>query len=414
VKLIIFTYSPTGLGHLRVTDALAGARPKDTPYVILGSFDKWMNWMHRISSINPVVKQIFLSSQYGLFEDILTHFYRFFLVLNSGGTYKQLLEVINKNPDIDEFQIVATHPGLAHQIGAIKNKLTRITGKKIHFIVQVTDDTYQHIWLVRGADLTIVPSHYVKDKFEEYAKAQKIEFVSEVVPYPTDVSLTSNLPNTQDRSETFKDVRAPINIIVPISGAAVGLPFLIELIRSLVNLSKRFKFWVIVRKASYTDFFVSMLLRIPGVNIVVGKNDNEMISLYELIYQQNLIHLEITKPSEQAFKAIIEPSCVGGSVLLFAAPLGRQEVENISFLRRHRLCRKISDVTFLQTGSLRSLILEESAAKSAGDIYRCATDGIFERMGDKRFEFSDECIATGEVGANGASLFWKVVERYFG
>jgi len=402
------------LGHLRVTDALAGARPADTSHVILGSFDKFMGWIHRVASINPIVKSIFISSQYGFFEDILAHVYRLFLVLGSKKISNQLLDIIYKHPNVDHFQIVATHPGLAHQIGAIKDKIAKRTGKKIDFIVQVTDDTYQHIWLVKGADLTIVPSAFVKYKIEDYAKSQGIKFVAEVVPYPIDIALTEYLPKGLDRSDTFKRVDTPINVIVPISGAAVGLMYLIELIQNLEKLSNRFNFWVIVRKASYTDFFITLLLRVSGVNIVVGKNDNEMINLYELIYQQNLIHLEITKPSEQSFKAIVEPSRVGGSVLLFAEPLGRQEIENVSFLRRHSLVKNIADVRFHQAGSLRSLILGKNARKAAGDIYRCATDGIFEEMSDPKYEFSPNSVKSGEVGSNGAKLFWEIVQKYFG
>lgn len=414
MKLIIFTYSPTGLGHLRVTDALASARPKDTPYIILGSFDKFMGWMHRVASVNRFVKSVFISSQYGKLEYFLTYIYRFFLRINTGGIYNQIIEVIRKNPSIDHFQIVATHPGLAHQIGAIKDKLIAKTGKKIDFIVQVTDDTYQYIWLVDGADLTIVPSNFVKEKFIKYAKTQNIRFVSEVVPYPIDVMLSEKLPSGLDRSGTFRDTNSAINVMVPVSGAAVGLMYLIELVQNLEKLSTRFKFWIIVRKASYTDFFISLLLRIPSVNIIVGKNDNEMISLYELIYQQNLIHLEVTKPSEQTFKALLPPSTVGGSILLLAAPLGRQEVENIAFLKRHSLTRSIFDVTFHQASTLRSLILENDPAKAAGEIFRCSTDGIFEEMGKKEFVFSPESVKSGEVGACGSKLFWQVVERYFG
>lgn len=413
VKLIIFTYSPTGLGHLRVTDALAGARPKDRSYVILGSFDKWMNWMHRVSSINPIAKYIFLSSQKGLFEDILTYVYRYFLVLTSASVYKQIIDIIKNNPDVEDFQIVATHPGLAHQIGAIKEKLAKDTGKKISFIVQVTDDTYQHIWLIRGADLTIVPSHFVKEKFDKYAKEQKIKFVAEVVPYPIDNTLTNLLPTDKKRIDTFADTVNPINIVVPISGAAVGLPYLIDLIRRLVKLSGRFKFWVIVRKASYTDFFVRMLLNIPGVNVVIGDDDNQMISLYELVYQQNLIHIEITKPSEQAFKAIIEPSRVGGSILLLAAPLGRQETENIEFLQRHNLVANIDKLTTGQSFFLRSLILGSNAAVAAENIQKCVSGGIFKNMVDDNFSFASESVESGEVGADGASVFWKIVEEYF-
>lgn len=414
MRLIIFTYAPTGLGHLRVTDALVGARPKDTKYVILGSYDRFMTWIHRFTSINPLGKFIFVSSQYGIFEDVFMWLYRIFMRLSLDSVYKQIADVININQNFDDFLIVATHPGMAHQIGVLKERLIKETGKKINFVVQVTDDTYQHIWLVRGADLTIVPSHFVKDHFEKYAKEQGVDFISEVIPYPIDVTLTEKLPSEIRRVFAFMGSKIPINIVFPISGAAVGLPYVVDLLRNLAKISTRFNFWVLVRKAMYTDMFVSVISEIPRVNIITGKNDNEMIHLYELIYKQNLIHLEMTKPSEQAFKAIIEPNMVGGSILLFAAPIGRQEYENVDFLHRHNLVEKIGDVTVDNSLGLRALILGGNSMEAARDIYRCITSGVFRNMTSNDFKFSAETIESGEVGANGASRFWQVVTKYFG
>ena len=165
MKLLIFTYAPAGLGHLRVTDALAESRPKNTQYVLLGSIDRFVTWVHRFTSINPFGKYIFLRSQYGVFEDIFTRFYRSLLVMSSGGVLRQLKEIALHNPECEDIWIVATHFGMAHQVGAIKERLIEETGKNIRLIVQVTDDTYQHIWFVRGADLTFVPSLFVKTKF---------------------------------------------------------------------------------------------------------------------------------------------------------------------------------------------------------------------------------------------------------
>jgi hypothetical protein len=252
----------------------------------------------------------------------------------------------------------------------------------------------------------------VQVQFEKYAKQQKINFVSEVIPYPIDVSLTHKLPGNLKRGDTFKEINSPINVVVPISGAAVGLTYYIELIRELFKLSSRFKFWVLVRKASYTDFFVMMLLRMPGVNIIVGKNDAEMINLYELIYKQNLIHIEITKPSEQAFKAILEPSMVGGSILLFSAPVGRQEVENIEFLRRHKLVKNISVVDPEEALKLRALTLNDSYKNSAKNMMKCILSGVFENMVNDKFKFSEELLSSGEIGSAGAKMFWEAVDKH--
>ena len=50
--LVIFTTSPAGLGHLRVTDALLEGLPKDAKSFILGAIDPHITYLHRLSSQN--------------------------------------------------------------------------------------------------------------------------------------------------------------------------------------------------------------------------------------------------------------------------------------------------------------------------------------------------------------------------
>jgi len=410
VKLLIFTYAPAGLGHLRVTDALAESRPRNTQYVLLGSIDRFVTWVHRFTSINPFGKYIFLRSQYGVFEDIFTRFYRSLLVMSSGGVLRQLKEIALHNPECEDIWIVATHFGMAHQVGAIKERLIEETGKNIRLIVQVTDDTYQHIWCVRGADLTFVPSQFVKTKFETYAKKQRIDFVSEVIPYPLSKLLTKKLPKNMGlRQKVFSEKSGKINVAIPVSGAAVGLTYFMNLVKELKKLSDRFEFWVLVKQTPFTEMFISGMSNIPGVNVLMGKNDIQMIELYELLYGKNLIHLEITKPSEQAFKAIIYPTDVGGSVLLFTTPVGRQEKENIKFLERHCLIPNSS-----QTSVPRAIRISENPRIAAKFIKWGVNSGLFRKMTSPNFRFSKKCLSSGEVGPDGARLFWKQVVKKFG
>jgi len=410
VKLLIFTYAPAGLGHLRVTDALAEARPKDTPYILLGSIDRFVTSIHRFTSINPFGKYIFLKSQYGVMEDIFTKTYRYLLVVTAGGVLRQLKEIVLHNPESDDIWVVATHFGMAHQIGAIKERLIKQTGKNIKLIVQVTDDTSQHIWCVRGADLTFVPSKFVQSKFERYAKKQKIEFVSEVIPYPLSSLLTKKLPKSQgDRQKVFLEKTGTINVAIPISGAAVGLSYFSNLIKEMRKLSDRFEFWVVVKKTPFTEVFISSLTNMPKVNVLVGNNDIQMIELYEILYEKNLIHLEITKPSEQAFKSIIYPENVGGSILLFSTPVGRQEKENIQFLERHRLM----PVTGLSI-TPRAIRISQNPKIAAKFIRWGVNSGLFRRMTSPNFKFSKKCLESGEMGPDGAKLFWKHVAKKFG
>ncbi len=416
---MVFTYAPAGLGHLRVTDALVDSRPKDSPYIMLGSYDRFITSMHRFLSVNPVAKWIFTVSQYGLMENIVTAIYRKVLILTSEQIYKQLKDIIISRADIDEIWVVATHFGMAHQIGAIKDRLIKDTRKKVRLMVQVTDDTSQHIWCIRGADITFVPSLITKTKLEEYAKEQKMNLLFEVAPYPICPVLTNKLDNASERSRAFNSKDNQINISIPISGAAVGLSFVIKLVSSLVKKTNRFKFWILVKKSIYTDMFLSIVSKLPNVELITGRNDNEMISLYELLFQNNLMHIEITKPSEQAFKAILPPSHVGGCIMLFTSPVGRQEFENIDFLTRQGLMPKSNydgalDKNISVNNFPRAIRLSKDPEIAANFIKWGLDSELFSKMSSSSFKFSEQAIELGEVGAEGANDFWKIAEKHFG
>jgi len=416
VKLLIFTYAPAGLGHLRVTDALVDGRPKKYPYIMLGSYDKFITNMHRFTSTNPIAKWIFTISQYGLLEDFVTAIYRWILVSSSEKLLIQLKETIESRKEVDEVLIVATHFGMAHQIGAIKERLAKETGIKVRLVVQVTDDTSQHIWCVRGADITFVPSLYTQKKLEKYANKNNMNLNFEVVPYPISPSLTNKIGNIKLRNEDLSSPEKKINVSVPISGAAVGLSFVTKLITIMVKKSNRFKFWVLVKKSVYTEMFLSIISKLQNVNVITGRNDNEMIKLYELLYQNNLIHLEITKPSEQAFKAILPPSLVGGSILLFSSPVGRQEYENIDFLIRHGLIPKSNQSKeFNPNGSLdyypRAIRLSKDSGIAADFILWGLDSGYFSKMSASDYKFSEDTLLSGEVGPDGVKEFWDTVEK---
>lgn len=419
MKLLVFTYAPAGLGHLRVTDALVDSRPKNHPYIMLGSYDRFITSFHRFFSVNPVAKWIFTTAQYGLMENFATTIYRAILVATSGPVYKQMKNIIEERNDADEIWIIATHFGMAHQIGEIKERLIKETGKIVRLIVQVTDDTSQHIWCIKGADLTFVPSMHTKNELEKYSIRHKMNQTFEVVPYPLCPVLTNKFAQEDLRSRNFASDKKQINVAVPISGASVGLNFVVKLITTVVKKSERFKFWVIVKRSIYTDVFLSSLAKLPNVNLVTGRNDNEMISLYELLYQNNLIHIEITKPSEQAFKAILPPTLVGGSILLFTSPVGRQEFENIDFLVRQGLMPKSNyDGSVESKNEIssypRAIRLSKDPMIAANFILWAMDTGLFAKMSSSSFKFSETALALDEVGPDGAKNFWKITEKYFG
>ena len=375
---------------------------------MLGSYDRFITAIHRFTSNNIVARWIFVISQYGITEDIYTFFYRLALVLSSGNIYKQLKQIITTRPDVDEILVVATHFGMAHQIGAVKKRLMKETGVKIRLIVQVTDDTTQHIWAVGGADLTFVPSKETKEKLSKYAQRWKLCRNFSVIPYPLTPALTRKIGvNEEKRSEAFRSKTKTINVAVPISGAAVGMSYFLTFIKTIKKISKRFRFWVLVKKSAQTTKFVEELERLDNVQLITGRNDNEMINLYELLYQNNLIHIEVTKPSEQSFKAILAPNLVGGSLMLFTSPVGRQEIENLKFLGRHKL---LSD----RDGSVpRAVRLSRDPILAADYMMWGLDSGLFEKMSSESFHFSQESLNSGEVGPEGASKFWQEVEKQF-
>lgn len=418
MKLLVFTYAPAGLGHLRVTDALVDNKPKDFPYIMLGSYDRFITSFHRFFSVNPIAKWIFTVSQYGLMEDFATAVYRWILIMTSGPIYRQLKNIVYEHKESEEIWIIATHFGMAHQIGAVKDRIINETGKVIRLMVQVTDDTSQHIWCIRGTDITFVPSLHTKKELEAYSNRHRMGVNFEVIPYPISPVFTSDLANINSRSDILSSNKK-INVAIPISGASVGLSYVTKLISSVISKSNRFKFWIIVKRSVYTDMFLKAFSKHPNVNLVTGRNDNEMISLYEKLYQNNLINIEITKPSEQAFKAILPPTTVGGSIMLFTSPVGRQEYENIDFLVRQGLMPRSNYDGVMKYGESlnsypRAIRLSKDPEIAANFINWALENGLFARMSSADFQFSSEALFLGEVGPNGAKEFWRIIQKYFG
>lgn len=408
MKLLIFTYAPAGLGHLRVADALVDSRPKEYPYVVFGSRDRLTGAFHRFTSTNPLARKIFTSSQYGIREDVVTAIYRTGLLALGKKILKELKEIVAGYDGVSEVWILATHFGLAHQVGAIKRQFLKETGVKIKLALQVTDDTSQHIWCVRGADVTFVPSLETKKELEVYSAKKKMGLYFSVIPYPISAVLTDKIATkSAQREDTFKTENEVINVAVPISGAAVGLEYLAGLITEIVKRSSRFHFWIPMRASKSAGEFAEGLSQFDVVHVIKGKDDNETVNLYEQLYCNHLIHIEITKPSEQSFKAILPPSCVGGPIMLFTAPVGRQEAENVEFLQRHKLMGSCYRDT------CRAVRLPDEPITAADFVISALEDGLFLTMSRKNYQFSEESLASGEIGTEGTKMFWQEIKGLF-
>lgn len=414
MRLLIFTYAPAGLGHLRVTDALVHTRPEGYNYIVLGSSDKLISIAHRITSINPLARKIFEASQYGVFEDVITLFYVWALRRRSEEIYIKLLETIGKYRDLESVTVVATHPSLANQIGEVKEKIRQKTGLMINLVVQVTDDSSQHIWVVKDADLTMVPSRLTRDELIKYAASRKIKFNCEVSPYPVSPILGEELSRKQgSRQVAFqKGESDAINVLVPISGAAVGLRYLADLMLQMDRIYSRFHFLVVAKRSVFTKNFLKELGQLRQFELFTGRSDKEVVDIYEKVYKDYLIHLEITKPSEQTFKCLLPPNKVGGAILLLSQPVGRQEFDNIEFLKRHKMLLSPDEngeltVESLKDKSPRAVKLPKDVMSASKLISSCLNKGIFEEMTKPDFNYQPESYMTSEIGDNGVWLFWE-------
>ncbi len=434
--VLILAYVPTGLGHLRVTDALYHGLPQGVISHLLGSHDKSLQYIHRITSIHPIARSLLEWTQTGKVEDIATLYYRRFFALRAAVLYEQLVTILDQRIELPQrVLIVSTHFGLGHGLSEIKDRLIKEKKVKVYLAIVVTDDSPQHIWYTPGADLTFVPSESTKRKLEQYAKKINLPAVNIcVVPYPINSTLSKELTSVQNedrRAQLTKNATVPIHVSIPISGAAVGLQYFRVLIDTLYTLSNSFVFHVITKLNSHTENFVSDMLTRSFVKISSAEHDREIVDKYTECYMNQVIALEVTKPSEQCFKALINPKHRGGSILLFSKPVGRQEYDNLNFLKRHGLIPTVKESQkllekssrdqrlvindeldlFNEACSWRGIELPEDPALSASFIWWCLREGIFRKMFHGTKIHADD-PNLHELGEDGVVKIWTLISKY--
>lgn len=430
--VVVFAYVPAGLGHLRVTDAFFHGLPEGVAPLLLGSEDKLTMFFHRLTSVNPLAKHILEWSQSGLPEDIFTKFYHWLYRYNTQTIYQELGLVLDQRMDLPKtVLVVATHFGLAYQIVAIKNKLEKEKHVKIIVVMQVTDDSPQHFWYVPGVDLIVVPSEKTRQGLLIYGKEENLGVVDiQVLPYPIDPAMGEKLPSDQYQNRLnqldFKS-KSPIPIAIPVSGAAVGMDFVIHMVDALHEKSDRFVFNVISKSTPYTQKFLTEMINREFIKLDVSFSSREIVDKYANLYQNNVISLEITKPSEQLFKTLFHPNQKGGSILFFSEHIGRQESDNLDFLRRHQLIPLKAEMDQMWADSennmeidgggkwilekakhWRGLILPFRSAKAANFIFWCLKQGILETMVKNYTQPKDE---GNELGSDGVEQFWQKVAQ---
>lgn len=435
--VLVLAYAPTGLGHLRVTYALNDGLPQGVSPVLLGSKDNSLTYLHRLASTNAWGRKIQETIQSPPFESIFMTLYRYFLKSRTEELYEHLLTILDQRIlEPKSMVVVSTHFGLGHQLVELKKRLSKERGIKMFVVVVVTDDTVQQIWYVDGADLTFVPSQTTKEGMIEFAQKHHLAKIPIVVsPYPVSPKLTRSI--SYEEFETRKKQVAAaeqvkIHMAIPISGAAVWLDFYTRLITELHAYSDRFIFHLVSKEAPHTKGFLRMMSKYPFVRQYTSIHDREVIDLYEDIYRTNTVSLEVTKPSEQAFKALINPNQSGGSLLLFSSPVGRQEYDNLEFLRRHsllptkeekqllwrlsmsaaRLKDESNGIQLIKSAkSWRSVELLPNPAEAASLIWWMLKEGIFSSMMDCRTETDVTTRHGRELGFDGVQKIWNRVAQ---
>jgi hypothetical protein len=415
--LYVFTFAPAGLGHLRVTKTLVESRPKNCDFVVLGSKDSFVTSVHRFTSINPIAREIFERSQRGVLESLFTTAYVSWLRAHTESVYRDLMREL-RHTDATNVVVLASHFGMAHQIAEIKERVQRESGKEIKLVVQVTDDTYQKAWAVRGADLIVVPSKMRSEQYQAYMKSKSWQAKFAVCPYPLSLRLMKNLSKETRDTALSKGSKKKVKVMVPVSGAAVGLEYYTKLIDYLTGMSNRFEIYVVSKRARFTSAFIKEMKKNKYVQVWRGKNDKETVDMYEDLYAKNTIHLEITKPSEQSFKAMLGTNMIGGSLLLLTEPVGRQEEENKDFLVRHNLMCQMSASEIVERCHTKNcggkcpprvIDLPKKPAEAGELIVRLLEDGCLARM----VAGCEHRGLRGDVNITelGVRCFWNEVEK---
>lgn len=425
---IIFATSPTGLGHLRVTDALYHGLPKTVSPILLGAQDPSVSFLYRFICIHPLTRQLMEWTQMPPLDKPFAALTRYMVRSRTKLLYQQLKTILSERITVPKtVLLVATITTLGHQLGAIKKQLEREMEIKVLLVVQVTDDSPQAIWYVYDADMIFVPSYYTKEHLLIYAKKNKLPIVPIVVTaYPINPLLTVEISDHvfANRCEQVNPrLQSAIHVSIPVSGAAIGTSFMSKFIQTIHTYSKRFMFHVVSREAPYTQSFIRTMSQLNYVKLYTSIHDRTTVDNYESVFDETSIALEMTKPSEQSFKVLMTPKQRGGAIILFSSPVGGQEYDNLHYLRNHGFIpsnnenhllwqkalnqENIHDAQFFaKVRQWRGLLLPNDPKIAAQFTVWCLQKEIFSTMMQYK-----NIHTTEETGSNGVEQFWTHVSQ---
>lgn len=416
--LFVFTTSPAGLGHIRVMDAVKEGRPERIASVDIGIFDIKASKIHELGSRIKLFQKITEFYQTNkIAETFVTFAYILYLRRHTQKIVKYFEDAAQKYPNYKTWVVISTHFALAHSLSAAKIFIEQKLGIKIYLCVIVTDDSPQRVWAVRGSDLTFVPSTYTKERLQEYFPQSKRDLIK-VTPFPVALRLSQSMTTKDfqfiiDQFDPAK--KEPIQIEIPISGAAVQLDFFQKLMEILTR--DNYLFTITGQASPLTMPFFNNIRNLPRVQVSIGQNAWQTVKYYEsLFYQPNRQSIEITKPSEQLYKAILNPRQRGGVILLLTTPIGRQEYDNLNFLTRFGLIPDANLNRELYTEpdlskyreeakKWRALRIPDDPNLAANFIMKLKSSGIFYSM--------LSCVIPDkeELKDNGVSQIWEYITK---
>ena len=336
-KIYVFPTISTGLGHLRVTSAIIDSSPDGASLYLFDTKSKAASYLHLLTSRNPLLRRVLLWTQNGVPELVFTLIYKYVLCKSSQSMAKRLGSYIRKLPKGD-IELVCTHFGIAHQVSHQKDYLEKFTGRKVKVTTVVTDDSPQLLWAVE-CDLLVAPSLKTANKLEKNLSRGKTKVV--VCDYPLSPWIKVGL-TAKERVLRFEQLifKREVNVLIPISGAAVHLDWYRSFIESVEKLNLSAKFYIVSRSGKSTKLFLDWAKDRPDCQVYSDKSDWEVIKIYNRLIHENVFACEITKPSEHTFKSILSINQRGGMPMLFASPVGRQEYDNLDFVKRLGLLNK--------------------------------------------------------------------------
>jgi hypothetical protein len=363
--------------------------------------------------------------QRGAPQDIFTFYYRRCLRLKIYNLYQQITILLDQYLETPEkVIIITTNFNLAQQLGAIKDQLEENKKTKIFLVIQVTDASPQHIWMVPEADLILVPNQRTKENLELYRSKKQFKPVKiEVSAYPLNRALVKNFSTEEFTSKQIQlDPRAKfrVNLLLSIPGSAVDLKYYSELIFFLKDSPIIFQTFVVSRYSSYTKKFNLSLVNEDFIQIYPGQTDQQTVADYLRLYLSEVISLEITKPTEQSFKVLLDPVQRGGVIMLFDKPIGTQERDNLEFMRSHDLIpdeqvqeklwklaesdQPPSEEILNRASFWRGIQLPENAKNAANFINWLYYQEVFLRMLRYKPNLEND---RQEVNSLGSDLFWR-------